>query len=153
MTSGSAGVSSSGSLKEYEDSKRDPGIHHRADPAGAHGIDRAPGILRHAPDPGAAHNHGRMEGMKRMKRKIAIALMALMLTGCANIERAEDAKTKAKDTSRFALVERTMQWEIVYDKKTGVMYAVSWGNYNTGNFTLLVDAEGKPLIYEGVERP
>lgn len=89
--------------------------------------------------------------MKRMKRKIAIALMALMLTGCANIERAEDAKTKAKDTSRFALVERTMQWEIVYDKKTGVMYAVSWGIYNTGNFTLLVDAEGNPLIYEGAE--
>lgn len=87
--------------------------------------------------------------MKRMKRKIAIALMALMLTGCANIERAEEVN----DVSRFVTVEQTMQWEIVYDKETGVMYAVSGGSYNVGNFTLLVDAEGNPLIYEGVEIP
>lgn len=87
-----------------------------------------------------------------MKRKIAIALMALMLTGCANVERVEEAKTDPKDASRFAIVEQTMQWEIVYDKETGVMYAVSWGGYNIGNFTLLVDAEGNPLIYEGAEK-
>ena len=88
-----------------------------------------------------------------MKRKIAIALMALMLTGCANVERVEGAKTDAKDVSRFATVEQTMQWRIVYDKETGVMYAVSIATYNTGNFTLLVDAEGNPLIYEGAETP
>ncbi len=82
-----------------------------------------------------------------MKRKIAIALMALMLTGCAKTERVEEAK----DVSRFAIVEQTLNWRIVYDKETGVMYAVSFGSYNAGTFTLLVDAEGKPLIYEGAE--
>ena len=29
------------------------------------------------------------------------------------------------------------------------MYAVSLGYYNCGTFTLLVDADGKPLIYKG----
>ena len=84
-----------------------------------------------------------------MKRKIAIALMALMLTGCAKTERVEEVN----DVSRFVTVEQTMQWRIVYDKETGVMYAVSIATYNTGNFTLLVDAEGNPLIYEGAETP
>lgn len=83
-----------------------------------------------------------------MKRKIAIALMALMLTGCTKSERVEEAK----DVSRFVTVEQTMQWRIVYDKETGVMYAVGVG-YNSGTFTLLVDAEGNPLIYEGAEIP
>ena len=78
-----------------------------------------------------------------MKRKIAIALMALMLTGCAKTERVEEAKK----VSRFAIVEQTSIWKIVYDKETGVMYAVSWGSYNGGTFTLLVDAEGNPLTY------
>lgn len=84
-----------------------------------------------------------------MKRIIAIALMALMLTGCAKTERVEEAK----DVSQFVTVESTYNWDIVYDKETGVMYAVSRGVYNQGTFTLLVDAEGKPLIYEGVEIP
>ena len=35
------------------------------------------------------------------------------------------------------------------DKETGVMYAVSCGVYNNGTFTLLVDADGNPLIYKG----
>lgn len=34
------------------------------------------------------------------------------------------------------------------DKETGVMYAVSNGGYNSGTFTLLVDENGKPLIWE-----
>lgn len=84
-----------------------------------------------------------------MKRIIAIALMALMLTGCTKTERVEEAK----DASRFVTVEQTLKWRIVYDKETGVMYAVSHGIDNQGTFTLLVDAEGKPLIYEGVEIP
>ena len=80
-----------------------------------------------------------------MKKIIAIALMALMLTGCTKTERIEETK----DVSRFAIVEQTMQWRIVYDKETGVMYAVSLGVYNQGTFTLLVDAEGLKYPEEG----
>ncbi len=51
------------------------------------------------------------------------------------------------DVSRFKLIESTNIWWVYADKETDVMYAVSRGTYNMGNFTLLVDANGKPLIY------
>ena len=39
-------------------------------------------------------------------------------------------------------------WDItVYDRTTKVQYAVSDGYYNMGIITCLVDAEGKPLLY------
>ena len=46
-------------------------------------------------------------------------------------------------------MEEGSKWMVVVDTKTGVMYSVSNGGYNHGTFTLLVDAEGKPLIYDG----
>ena len=78
-----------------------------------------------------------------MKRLIAIMLVALMLAGCG--------KTKAMGAdrgSRFKLIESGNIWWIYADKETGVMYVVSRDAYNMGNFTLLVDADGKPLIYD-----
>lgn len=80
-------------------------------------------------------------------KKIVIALLALiLLTGCAKVEGIE--KPEAENVSRFATVEKTAIWEVVVDKDTHVMYAVSLGGYNAGTFTLLVDAEGEPLIYK-----
>jgi hypothetical protein len=49
----------------------------------------------------------------------------------------------------FIKLEETYKWQIVYHKDTKVMYAVSIGHYNSGNFTLLVNADGTPMIYEG----
>ena len=49
-------------------------------------------------------------------------------------------------------VEQTGGYRIVYDKYTKVMYAVSAGYYNFGTFTLLVDANGNPLLYSETER-
>ena len=85
-----------------------------------------------------------------MKRIIAIALLSVMifLPGCVNTK-VESASSEPVNTSMFVEVEQTLIWKIVADRKTGVMYAVSCGGYNSGNFTLLVDAEGKPLIYKG----
>ena len=81
-------------------------------------------------------------------KRIVIALIALMLlTGCTKVEKIE--KPEAKSVSRFVTVETTSRWKVVVDKDTHVMYAVSYGHYNCGTFTLLVDAEGKPLIYKG----
>lgn len=81
-------------------------------------------------------------GMKQMA--IAMIIMLLLSVGCAKVENAE-----AKETSRFVQVEIATSWRIVADKETGVMYAVSCGVYNNGTFTLLVDADGNPLIYKG----
>lgn len=49
----------------------------------------------------------------------------------------------------FITVENGDLYKIVYHKITKVMYAVSYGYYNRGSFTLLVDADGKPMLWEG----
>lgn len=58
-------------------------------------------------------------------------------------------KEKEDQGERFVTVEKNFSYFITYDKETGVMYAVSNGINNAGTFTLLVDKDGKPLIYEG----
>ncbi len=81
-----------------------------------------------------------------MKRIIAIVLILLMLAGCAKVE---SVSKDPVDVSRFMMVEENNVWRIVVDRETKVMYAVSLGGYNCGTFTLLVDADGKPLLWEG----
>jgi len=84
-----------------------------------------------------------------MKRKLAyiLILSMLLLSGCemAEVESVNDNK---EDTSMFVKIEQTGMWEIVYHKETKVMYVVSCGAYNGGTFTLLVDADGKPMLWE-----
>ena len=36
----------------------------------------------------------------------------------------------------------------MYHKETKVMYAVSSGGFNSGNFTVLVNPDGTPMIYK-----
>ena len=83
-----------------------------------------------------------------MKKKLIIILLSLMLltVGCG-IERVKIEETKQEQSSMFVKVESTHLWDVVYHKNTKVMYAVSRGEYNSGTFTLLVDAEGNPMIY------
>ena len=67
-------------------------------------------------------------------------------TGCGTeVEFVE----KTSETSMFVTVETTLQWSVVYHKTTKVMYVVSNGSYNCGNFTVLVNADGTPMIYGG----
>lgn len=80
-----------------------------------------------------------------MKKIIALLLIMLALTGCSKAE----VKSEPVEVSRFKRVEANFgSWQVLADKETGVMYAVSTGMYNGGTFTLLVDADGKPLIYK-----
>lgn len=76
----------------------------------------------------------------------ALLVGALSLTGCdwQNVESAADSDAP----SNFVKVEEAAGWDIVYDKDTRVMYAVSSGGYNFGNFTLLVNPDGTPKLYE-----
>jgi hypothetical protein len=48
---------------------------------------------------------------------------------------------------RFLTVQKWKNSSVVYDKETKVMYLVV-NIYNGGGITVLVDAEGKPLLYE-----
>ena len=68
----------------------------------------------------------------------------LSLSACSTKQTSEVVKG---ETSRMVYVEETSRYGIVYDKYTKVMYAVSNSGYNYGNFTLLVDANGNPLLY------
>lgn len=84
-----------------------------------------------------------------MKRVIlTIMLAAVLATGCAEVE---SAQSEPVEVSRFMEVENSWNWRVVTDRETGVMYAVSNGSYNIGTFTLLVDADGKPLIWKGAK--
>lgn len=84
-----------------------------------------------------------------MKKIFCILLVCiLMLTGCKE-ETIEKIPEKNYDTSMFVEIERTITFRIVYCKSTKVMYAVSHGSYNYGTFTLLVNADGTPMLYEG----
>lgn len=68
-------------------------------------------------------------------------IMLMILSGCT-VSMGETEK-------RFVLVSNEGNFDVYYDKITKVMYAVSCRYYNLGNVTLLVDQEGKPLLYKG----
>ena len=46
------------------------------------------------------------------------------------------------------IIDNIIKFSLV-DKDTMVMYTVSEDKYNSGNLTLLVDKDGKPLLYQG----
>ena len=82
-----------------------------------------------------------------MKKIILFAfVIALFLAGCGQSVQTDYSKD---NKSMFTIVEDTEYWYVVYDNETKVMYAVSDGAYNRGTFTMLVDADGKPMIWEG----
>jgi hypothetical protein len=78
---------------------------------------------------------------------IAILTFCLFLTGCgAKMDSVADLDVSNK--SMFVTVEKGMNYKIVYHRDTKVMYAISCGSYNSGDFTVMVDKYGKPLLYQ-----
>lgn len=83
-----------------------------------------------------------------MKRLIVIALVTVALLSLSACATKQTKEIVEGETSRMVYVEETSAYCIVYDKYTKVMYAVSNSGYNYGNFTLLVNADGNPLLYD-----
>lgn len=85
----------------------------------------------------------------KVKAMLLAVLTCVMLSSCdmPRYNKVETAKSE-DGASMFVLVERARDWYVVYHKNTKVMYAVSAGTRNYGMFTLLVDADGKPMLYE-----
>lgn len=84
--------------------------------------------------------------MKKLIFGIAALLLVFGISGCATNKAESIVDDDA--SSRFVEVEQSGIWSVVYDKDTKVMYTVSIGAYNGGNFTMLVNADGTPLLYE-----
>ena len=81
---------------------------------------------------------------KRILSVILVAALLFSLTGCASVE----SEGSSNDKSMFVCVETTSTWQVVYHKETKVMYAVSGGYNNCGIFTVLLDADGNPMLWE-----
>lgn len=85
-----------------------------------------------------------MKGKNKLLAILVAFTLSFGVSGCGSkVERELD-----NSASMFVKVERTMNWIVVYHKKTKVMYAVSNGSYDRGNFTLLVNPDGSPMLWK-----
>ena len=92
---------------------------------------------------------------KTVKRIVAglaafliIVSIILMFTGCASIRTEAKDVDDTDDGNTFILVDADYYCWIVYHKDTKVMYAVSRSPNNIGTYTLLVNADGTPMIWK-----
>lgn len=87
-----------------------------------------------------------------MKNKIlTIIFTALLLLAIVSIVACNSQSVDASNyyKNMFTRVYTDTDFYVIYDNETKVMYAVSDGHYNSGNFTLLVNADGTPKLYDG----
>ena len=85
-----------------------------------------------------------------MKKVLAVIFALVVAVGISACGANQPEKVDNADVpSRFVIVEQANSWYVAADKDTRVMYVVSDGFYNRGNFTLLVNADGTPLVYTG----
>ena len=87
--------------------------------------------------------------IKRIICALLCVIFAFFLIGCGGpaISHVEEPKL----TSMFIAIEKNSSngfW-VVCHRDTKVMYVVSAGGYNAGNFTVLVNPDGSPMIWDG----
>lgn len=89
--------------------------------------------------------------IKRIICALLCVIFAFFLIGCGT--KLDSVKPEPTPTplSQFVKVEgnNLSMFLVVYHRDTKVMYAVSNGTYNSGNFTLLVNPDGSPMLWEG----
>lgn len=77
--------------------------------------------------------------MKRFIICVFVAFTILCMAACCSF-----SETEAKQKSMFVKVYSQSYYDIVYHAKTKVMYSVSC----KGVFTLLVNSDGTPMVWE-----
>ena len=82
-----------------------------------------------------------------MKKIILILFMCLFLLGCSK-ERTVKEIEYSSAPSYFVKISSENGGDIIYDTRTGVQYWRSIGSYNYGTLTMLVGADGNPLLYK-----
>lgn len=92
--------------------------------------------------------------MKKILVTFLLVGMLFTLCGCDDVSFQEPVKvsnetdTSLNTGSMFAVVEKGQYWWVIYHKETKVMYLMSAGMDNSGTFEVMVNAEGKPMLYE-----
>lgn len=86
-----------------------------------------------------------------MKKIIAVVLIfcMLLLCSCGSSIMDESEEKDGSKPSMFVVIEEGISYHVVYHRATKVMYIMSYSSYNRGNFTLMVDENGDPLLWEG----
>lgn len=84
--------------------------------------------------------------MKKISILIVALTMIVVLFGCRSNQSQSEVIEDAP--SMFVKVEDGSVWDVYYHKDTKVMYVVSYSSYNRGNFTMLVNADGSPMLWE-----
>ena len=86
-----------------------------------------------------------------MKKRILLIIIAIamlvLLCSCSGMDKVEK-KAATNYGTRFKIIEEYFSGYIVVDTNTNVEYWLSYSSYNSGNLTLLVDANGDPSIFE-----
>lgn len=90
-----------------------------------------------------------------MKKILLICVLLLALSSCSSdsqmLTEEEVSKDNISNISMFIQVEDGNGYKIVYHRNTKVMYAISDGYYNVGTFTVLLNADGTPMLWEDTE--
>lgn len=89
----------------------------------------------------------------RIKKYLVIFICSLsfLLTGC-EVSTVVESSANYDIPSMFVVVEGNRgisRWIVVYHRDTKVMYMVSNGSNNGGDFNLLVNPDGTPMLWEG----
>ena len=74
------------------------------------------------------------------------AAISTAFTGCSH--GIEEGDGQQVEDGRFTSPSHSLKWDVVTDTETGVSYLfVSYG-LGSGGLTVLVDADGKPIVKE-----
>lgn len=95
--------------------------------------------------------------MKKILICVMLTAMLFSFCGCDDVAMQQSVKVDNEtgghksNSSMFVVVEKADEWWVVYHKETKVMYIMSYGMQNSGTFTLLVDADGSPMLWSEEE--
>ena len=77
-------------------------------------------------------------------------ISCLVIYGVDKIPSENEVYAETEFSYDFTFVDSNIPYALImYDNRTKVMYSVSYGRYIEGTLTVLVNADGTPLLWKG----